>query len=305
MLCQLSYAPAEADYTGAASGGFYNARMPLLYTALASDWHLLHRPRLAALDFLALLAGETPGRVVDVGAASGEYAALLLDKGHEAFAVDVSRAMYDAASGRHPALNAIHGDMLEIFDLVRGPVSLAYCMGGTLCELAGLHEVRDVVAQMLDLVRPAGCVVLEAPNFDHLRSQAKRLLAEVNSAPDDVRYGNLEDMQHAEGSPALGSVSDDELRLYLPPVTGYRAEGTELRLEQQYVWRNDLSELALRWQFDAPGESCGDELPLLELGRATLASALPHAADARWYGGWDGGAWSTDSPHSIVVLKPQ
>jgi SAM-dependent methyltransferase len=277
--------------------------MPSLYTALSSDWHLLHRPRLAALDFLAQLAGDTPGRVVDVGAASGDYAALLSDRGHEAFAVDVNRAMYESASARHPALNSVHGDMLEVFDLVRGPLSLAYCIGGTLCELASQNEVRDVVGQMLDLVRPGGCVVVEMPNFDHLGLQAKRLLHEVNSAPDDVRYGDLEDLSHAEGSPALGSVSDDEMRLYLPPVSGYREDGTELRLEQQYVWRSEMRDLVLRWQFDAPGESCGDELPLLELSRASLASALPQA-EVSWYGGWDGCGWSTDSPHAIAVLKP-
>jgi len=278
--------------------------MPSLYTTLAADWHLLHRPRLAAADFLAQLTGAAPGRVLDVGAASGECAALLAQHGHTVYAVEVNRAIYDIAVERHPYLRVIHGDMLEVFDLVRGPLSLAYCIGGTLSELASLGEVRDVVHQMLDLVRPAGCVAIEVPNFDHLRSQAARLRKEVNTAPDDVRYGDLEDAQQREGSPALGSVSDDELRLYLPPVTGYREDGTELRLEQQYVWRREMRELTLRWQFDAPGESSGGELSLLELTRDLLAGALPQDAELKWYGDWDGSGWSAQSAHTIAVLRP-
>jgi SAM-dependent methyltransferase len=271
LLCQLSYAPAEADYTGATP---YNPFVPSIYTALAADWHLLHRPRLAAVEFLAALAGAPPGCVVDVGAASSEYAALLQRRGYEAYAVDVSRAMYEAATERHPGLRVIHGDMLEVFDLVRGPLSLAYCIGGTLCELAALNEAGDVINQMLDLARPTGCVVVEVPNFDHLRSQAQ--------AGDD----------HVE------------LQFSLPPVSGYREDGEELRLEQQYVWRADWSGLTLRWQFDAPGESCGGELQLLELTRTGLELALPKDAQVRWYGDWDGSAWFEQSAHTIGVIRP-
>jgi SAM-dependent methyltransferase len=278
--------------------------MPSLYTALAADWPLLHRPRLGALEFLAQLAGSGPGRTVDVGAASGEYAALLQRRGYESYAIEVNRALCDAARELHPALNVVHGDMLEAFDLVRGPLSLAYCLGGTLCELAAATEVTDVAAQLLDLVRPSGCVVLEVPNFDHLHAQRERLQGEVNTAPDDVRYGDLEDAEHGAGSPALGSISEDETRLYLPPLTGYRAEGTELRLEQQYVWPA-AGGLLLRWQFDAPGESCAGELPLLDLPRAALEAALPQSCGVEWFGDWDGSAWDSASAHTIAVLRPQ
>jgi hypothetical protein len=194
--------------------------------------------------------------------------------------------------------------MLEVFDLVRGPVDLAYCIGGTLCELVSADEVADVVNQMLDLVRPAGCVVIEVPNFDHLRAQLARLRAEVNPAASDVRYGDLEDVQHPAGSPALGSLSADELRLYLPPVTAYREDGSELKLEQQYVWDPALSELALHWQFNGPGESYDGALPLLELPRSVLADALPGSATVAWHGDWDSSAWSAQGAHTIAVIRP-
>jgi SAM-dependent methyltransferase len=195
--------------------------------------------------------------------------------------------------------------MLETFDLVRGPIALAYCIGGALCELATPSEVADVIGQMLDLVRPGGCVVLEVPNFDHLRAQAARLEREVNSAPDDVRYGDLEDAEHPAGSPARGSISADELRLYVPPVTGYREDGSELRLEQQYVWDSEMRELTLRWQFDAPEESSAGELSLLELPRDVLAGAVPENADVKWHGDWDGSDWSVSAAHTIAVLRPK
>jgi hypothetical protein len=99
-------------------------------------------------------------------------------------------------------------------------------------------------------------------------------------------------------------VSADELRLYLPPVSGFRDDGSEVRFEQQYVWRGEPRELALRWQFEGPGESYAGELPLLELTRARLAAALPAGGSVEWLGDWDRSAWSEHCPRTIAVIRP-
>ncbi|MDQ3024059.1 MAG: hypothetical protein M3R04_06720, partial [bacterium] len=278
--------------------------MPSLYTTLAHDWQLLHRPRLAAVEFLAVLAGDPPGRIVDVAAASGEYAAFLHQRGYETYAVDVNSEMCAVARQRHPGLaGVIHGDMLEVFDLVRGPLKLGYCIGGSLCELGSVEEVSDVVAQLCDLSQPGGCVVIEGPNFDHLQSQVRRLRAETSQVdPGDVRYGQLEDDQHPQGSPNMGSISDRELRLFLSPVSAYREDGSELHFEQEYIWRG-VDVPVLGWRFTAPEGEVAGELPLLELGRAQLATAVPGGFSVRWFGDWDGSDWDEQSAHTIAVLR--
>jgi SAM-dependent methyltransferase len=282
----------------------YNLCVASIYTTLAHDWHLLHRPRLAAVEFLAQLAGSPPARIADVAAGSGDIAALLQQRGFEAYAIDVNHEMCSVARARHPQLNVVHGDMLEVFDLVRGPLALACCLGGGLCELGHVDEVRDVIAQLCDLARPAGCVVLEVPNFDHLRLEAQRVCDEAAQvAPGDVRFGDLEDTPPTHGSANYGSVSAGELRLYLPAVSGYREDGSELRLEQDYVWPKGGDGPLLAWRFTAPeGESSG-ELALLELTRDALASSIPTGSDVAWYGDWDGREWSPSGGTSIAVIR--
>jgi SAM-dependent methyltransferase len=278
--------------------------MPSIYTTLAHDWHLLHRPRLAAVEFLAQLAGAAPARIADVAAATGDYAALLQQRGYETYAIDVNSEMCSVARERHPQLSVVHGDMLEVFDLVRGPLALVYCIGGALCELGSVDEVRDVVAQQCDLAKPAGCVVIEVPNFDHLRIEAQRVRdAAAQVAPGDVRYGDLDDAPPTHGSPNYGSVSSGELRLYLPAVSAYREDGSELRLEQEYVWPEGGAGPLLTWRFSVPeGDSAG-ELLLLELTRDVLAAALPPGCEAQWYGDWDGSDWSQTGGTSIAVIR--
>jgi SAM-dependent methyltransferase len=101
---------------------------------------------------------------VEVGGGTGDHAALLQLRGIETYNIELNRRLCEEARARHPRLNVIHGDMLEVFDLVRGPLRLAYCIGGTLNELRALDEVRDVVQQLCDLARPGGTVVLDVPN---------------------------------------------------------------------------------------------------------------------------------------------
>jgi SAM-dependent methyltransferase len=239
-----------------------------LYERLASDWHVLRPPRLAAIEMLAQLAGAPPARVVDVAAASGEYAALLQRRGFEVFAVEVSLAMCEAARGRHPDLSVIHGDMLEVFDLVRGPLALAYCLGG-LQELGSLSDVADVLSQLQDLTRPAGCIVIRVPNFEHLRSRA-----------EDI---------------------DGELVTNLTPISAFREDGSELRLERQDVW-NETAHM-YRSSFSAPEGDFSNEVQVLELTQVALADLLPPQMSQQWLGDWDGAPWSTEREHTIVVLR--
>jgi SAM-dependent methyltransferase len=278
--------------------------MSLHYTALAEDWHLLFPLRLSMLDRLAQLAGPPPARVLDLGGGTGEAAAALRQRGYDAHCVDVSPRMCALARERHAGLPVIHGDMLEVFDLVRGPLALAYCVGGTLCELADVAQVADVLAQLADLCRPGGTLVFQVPNFDHLAAQAERLRAEAAEvAPSDVTYGDLVDSEHGEGSPQLGSVSADELRLYLPPVRVSRADGGELRLERQYVFTAD-GQMLEDFSFSAPEGSSSGSLPLLPLPRKVLEQCLPSdAAQVEWLGGWDGTPWSSAAGLTIGVVR--
>src|SRR5690348_4213192 len=104
--------------------------MALRFADLATDYHLLFPPRIAAVELLAQLAGPAPARCVDAGCGVGDYCALLATRGYECFGAEVERGLVDAARERHAhiATRLIHGDILEVFDLVRGPLALGFCI---------------------------------------------------------------------------------------------------------------------------------------------------------------------------------
>lgn len=254
--------------------------MAEFYRNLAADYPLLFPARLAQLDTLANLAGEPPCRVVDVASGTGEYVAGLTARGYEAFGVEVDPAMHALALERHPELehHLVHGDMLELVDEVRGPVSLAYCIGNSLPHLSSLADVSDVLAQMWDITRPAGSIVLQVNNFD-------RVLVE----------------QREESREAIFD---------LPTISASRPDGSLVELERRYFLfsrregdSGEVQKLRFRTLHRSDGGVVESELMLLVLTRDELEKCLPAEATATWYGGFDGSEWSASTPATVVVLK--
>lgn len=305
---------------------------------LAPYLHLLAPPAPAALNLVAALAGAPPAAILELGSGVGERCAALNQRGYDCFGVELDYELHRRALKRHPALapppegngRLIQGDPLEVFDLVRPPLKLAFSAGaldgGALARLSSLEDAGSVLAQLWDLTRPGGRVLLVLPNIEHLMAEAARVRAAAQEPGDEPEYVDLAAPEPRRGSPQLGSITVDEIRLYLPPVS-VSSEVGMVELERQYILplerRGDGSDYAgesgpalrerlyLRMQLRVPeGEHEPEtiwELPLLKLDRATVEDLLrehvPAAlATAQWFSGFESEPWSAEQALSVLVL---
>ncbi len=270
-----------------------------LYDQLAADYHLLFPARDEQLSLLTELAGAPPARVLDAASGSGEYVAALSARGYDAYGLELDAVMHAQAERRHPRLakkadpHLIRGDMVQADKLLRGPFRLAACIGNSLAHLSSEAEVASTIEALWGLTRPDGTVILQLGNFERALKGGRRA-----PTPGEQRVSGRR--------PRPGFVYD------LPDLTATRPDGTELRLERQYLMRRmgDVSDVS-----HAPDKlifrtclSVGEErreayTPLLILTWERLRYCLPRAADRAWYGGFDKSEWSEDAPATIVVLR--
>jgi len=254
---------------------FPHSAAPQFSARLASVYHLLFPARPAQLAFLAALAGTAPARVVDLGCGTGEYVAALHGQGYDAYGVELSLEMIKAGRARHPELcgargplRLVHGDMLELADLLRGPFDLAYCIGNTLPHLAGDSKVREALAQMWDMTRPAGAVAAQVVNFDRVMAAAAG----------------------GAGEFAMATLSREE-------------GGVSVSLERRYTLEALPERVVFHTRLSASGEVSEGRSELLALTRARLGALLPRGATPAWFADYDSSEWTAQSPATILVLR--
>ena len=143
----------------------YDEMAPVYAAHAAESAYNAHYDRPAVLE----LAGEVAGlRVLDAGCGPGLYAEVLLARGAEVVAVDVSRAMVELASRRlGERATVLEADLNEPLPLRAGDFDLV------LCPLV-IHHVDDraaTLAEFFRVLRPGGHVVLSTqhPTTDWLR----------------------------------------------------------------------------------------------------------------------------------------
>lgn len=252
-----------------------NPATPQFSARLASVYHLLFPARPAQLAFLAALAGPAPARAVDLGCGTGEYVAALHGQGYDAYGIELSLEMLKAGRARHPELcgtrgpvRLVHGDMLELADLLRGPFDLAYCIGNTLPHLAGDADVREALAQMWDMTRPSGAVAVQVVNFDRVMAAAAG----------------------GAGEFAMAALSREE-------------DGAKVALERRYELHGLPERVAFHTRLTVSGEVSEGRSELLALTKDRLSALLPRRAQAVWSGDYDSSEWTSESPATILVLR--
>lgn len=137
---------------------------PYWTTARTSVFH-------GALD---RLAGQVQGRrLLDLGGGVGHFARCALDRGWDAWSVDVSPAASAAAGARigpERALPAVPDALAGTFDVV------------TLwCVVAHLADPRRILDEAVHALRPGGRLFLTTPNFRFQSAYARVLAASGRS----------------------------------------------------------------------------------------------------------------------------
>ena len=132
-------------------------------------------------EFLRNCLPKPPASMVELCCQDGSTVARLLGEGYEAYGIELDRELISTARERFPLLghHLIHGEMLEVFDLVRSPLALACCCGNMLPALESEEDVASVILQLRDLAWPGGCVVIDFFNVNRLMSHISAGMSKV------------------------------------------------------------------------------------------------------------------------------
>jgi SAM-dependent methyltransferase len=140
-------------------------------------------------EFLLRHLPTEPGRVLDVGCATGYIAELVRHLGHEVVGVELNRTM--AAKARQRGLEVLEHDLEEPLPLPDNSFDLVHA-----CEIiehlfdteAFLHHVHAVLA-------PGGTLVLSTPNLNSLGNRFRvalgRPLPMWGAYPGDTHGGHI------------------------------------------------------------------------------------------------------------------
>lgn len=211
---------------------------------------------------LRLLDRERPGRLLDVGCAGGDLAAVLATRGWHAHGAEVEAALVDAARAR--------GVDARRVDLDREPLPWPEGTFDAIVAAEVLEHVIDtdhVLAEIARVLRPGGALVVTTPNLASLENRVRLLLG---------RYPMWMD---------VGVEGAGHLRYYTPRVLRAQLARHGLRVERHVG--NWVPLVPQRWLDDrrAPWLALtGDWWPSLAMGilmKARRDAAGPHPGSAR------------------------
>jgi SAM-dependent methyltransferase len=158
------------------------------YRTLADDYEWLESDAVhSGEEFLAqtadLLGALPPGaRVLDCACGNGSTALGLARAGFDTHASDLSPAMVARTRERAEAegllLPAEVGDWASLRERAQRPFDLVICVGNSIVHADGRAGRREALAAMRAVLAPAGRVLLDARNWEKLRAQRPRIVAE-------------------------------------------------------------------------------------------------------------------------------
>jgi len=127
------------------------------------------------------------GRILDVGTGAGGYAIEMASRGFSVDAIDFDSDMISIAQNKNKKLRLPvdfqTGDMLKIdaLDIYDG----IYCIGNTFVHLNSSTEMKVVLGNIFDALKPEGWLALQIVNYD------RSLNHKITSLPT-LRSGDVE-----------------------------------------------------------------------------------------------------------------
>jgi len=126
----------------------------------------LTRSRHGQLEFLTTMSyigrqAPHPCRVLELGAGTGRYTAVLAEKGHQVTAVELLDKNFELLQGntaRYPNVEAVQGDALDLRRWADDSFQLTLSMG-PMYHLYGKGGVNRAIDEAIRVTRPAGILM--------------------------------------------------------------------------------------------------------------------------------------------------
>jgi SAM-dependent methyltransferase len=167
----------------------------------------------AQLEGLALDAGLTGRRLLDVGCGTGASAAAMRARGYDVVGVDVSPGMLELAARRLGPDVPLHcHDMRDLPRL--GAFDVVWCVGDAVNFLLGDAELVAAFAGFARNLAPGGLVVFDVDTLASFRALYSSLLV----APSPERVVIFEGREQGELRP--GAVAEADVDRFEPAGTG-------------------------------------------------------------------------------------
>lgn len=126
----------------------------------------------------SLLRSSPSGRVLDLGAGTGEHARFLALKGFDVTGVDFSEAMVDkaiAATGDEK-VRFIRGDMTALPAEVGDGYALALCVGNALPHIDSVAKLDSMARDIRRRLLPGGALLMQLLNYGRIEAKKERSL---------------------------------------------------------------------------------------------------------------------------------
>ncbi len=198
------------------------------YESIAPYYDLIFDPEDSAGIVNEKYLKGRPGRIIDIGCATGKLSADLAGFKHFVTAVDLDEKMIGIAAGKYAQkgldLKFMCVNMLDIADVFE-PASFdaAVCLGNTIVHLDGPGRILEFFAALNRILKPGAVFVAQILNYDRILSQKIDKLALIEN--DEVRFERYYDLDIVKNGGKLsfitkltvkstGAVIENETPLY-------------------------------------------------------------------------------------------
>lgn len=153
------------------------------YTHLSKYYNDLFPPNGRQIQFLTQHL-PAQGKVLDIGAGTGGYAAALAARGAAVEAMEIgSMVPYLLQTAERHGFSAFDMGMEQVRALPKNAYGLVYCIGNTLVHLANVTQITTFLQDCRHLLLPGGSLILQIVNYDRVVSRNQDALPDI-TVPD-------------------------------------------------------------------------------------------------------------------------
>ncbi len=199
------------------------------YESIADYYDYIFDPEDSAEVINELYLNSKPGRIIDIGCATGKLSAGLADMNHEVTAIDLDSKMVTTAEEKYrqkgAKLKFMRKDMLEIDKAFEaGYFDAAVCVGNTIVHLEGYEKIKEFFGALNKILKPGAVFIAQILNYDRIISQNVNKLALIEN--DKIKFERYYDLNTDKNGGMIifktkltvktagGAVIENESRLY-------------------------------------------------------------------------------------------